>query len=59
MTRTLPRSEKLPYALYRAAQVREFDRIAIQDFGSPGSTPTPGGFLGPPSAPTSRSALSR
>ncbi len=38
MTRTLPRSDKLPYALYRAAQVREFDRIAIQDFGIPGET---------------------
>ncbi len=36
MTRTLPRSDQLPYALYRAAQVREFDRIAIQDFGIPG-----------------------
>jgi len=33
--RTLPRSDQLPYALYRAAQVREFDRIAIQDFGIP------------------------
>lgn len=38
MTRTLPRSDQLPYALYRAAQVREFDRIAIQDFGIPGET---------------------
>ena len=36
--RTLPRSDQLPYALYRAAQVREFDRIAIQDFGIPGET---------------------
>ncbi len=36
MPRTLPRSDRLPYALYRAAQVREFDRIAIQDFGIPG-----------------------
>jgi NAD(P)H-hydrate epimerase len=38
MTRTLPRSDQLPYALYRAAQVRELDRIAIQDFGIPGET---------------------
>lgn len=38
MTRTLPRTDQLPYALYRAAQVREFDRIAIQDFGIPGET---------------------
>lgn len=38
MTRTLPRSDQLPYALYRAAQVREFDRIVIQDFGIPGAT---------------------
>jgi NAD(P)H-hydrate epimerase len=36
MQRTLPRTETLPYALYRAAQVRELDRIAIQDFGIPG-----------------------
>ena len=26
----------LPYALYRAAQVRELDRIAIQELGIPG-----------------------
>jgi NAD(P)H-hydrate epimerase len=36
MHRTLPRTDHLPYALYRAAQVRELDRIAIQDFGIPG-----------------------
>jgi NAD(P)H-hydrate epimerase len=36
MHRTLPRTDRLPYALYRAAQVRELDRIAIQDFGLPG-----------------------
>lgn len=28
----------LPHALYRAAQVRELDRIAIQEFGIPGLT---------------------
>jgi hydroxyethylthiazole kinase-like uncharacterized protein yjeF len=28
--------EKLPTTLYRAAQVRELDRIAIEDFGIPG-----------------------
>jgi NAD(P)H-hydrate epimerase len=38
MTRTLPPTDQLPYALYRAAQVREFDRIAIQEFGIPGET---------------------
>jgi NAD(P)H-hydrate epimerase len=38
MTRTLPRTEQLPYALYRAAQVRELDRIAIEEFGIPGET---------------------
>ena len=29
-------SKNLPYALYRAEQVREFDRIAIEEFGIPG-----------------------
>jgi NAD(P)H-hydrate epimerase len=29
-------SKSLPYALYRAEQVREFDRTAIEDFGIPG-----------------------
>ncbi|MCU7809127.1 MAG: NAD(P)H-hydrate epimerase, partial [Candidatus Thiodiazotropha sp. (ex Semelilucina semeliformis)] len=27
----------MPYALYTAAQVREFDRIAIEEFGIPGA----------------------
>ncbi len=36
MTRTLPRTAHLPYALYRAAQVRELDRIAIDELGLPG-----------------------
>jgi len=34
--RTLPNSGQLPYALYRADQVREFDRLAIQEFKIPG-----------------------
>ncbi len=34
--RVLPTTDELPYALYTAAQVREFDRIAIQDFEIPG-----------------------
>lgn len=33
----MPFTETLPYALYRAEQVREFDRIAIQEFGIPGA----------------------
>lgn len=38
-TKSLPQTtEQLPYALYRAAQVREFDRVAIEDFGIPGAT---------------------
>ena len=28
----------LPVNLYRAAQVREFDRIAIEEYGIPGAT---------------------
>lgn len=36
--RTLPKSETLPRALYTAAQVREFDRIAIGRFGIAGET---------------------
>jgi NAD(P)H-hydrate epimerase len=36
MLRTLPKSEQLPYALYRAEQVRELDRIAIEQFEIPG-----------------------
>ena len=38
MTRTMPNSEKLPYALYRSAQVRELDRCAIEDHGIAGLT---------------------
>jgi NAD(P)H-hydrate epimerase len=37
MLRTMPRSDKLPYALYRAEQVRELDRCAIEDHGIPGA----------------------
>lgn len=33
----MPYTEALPYALYRAEQVREFDRIAIQEYGIPGA----------------------
>ncbi len=36
MLRTLPKSEQPPHALYRAAQVREFDRIAIEEYGMAG-----------------------
>ena len=36
--RLMPASDKLPYALYRADQVRELDRIAIQECGIPGAT---------------------
>jgi NAD(P)H-hydrate epimerase len=35
--RVMPFTETLPYALYRADQVREFDRIAIQEYGIPGA----------------------
>jgi ADP-dependent NAD(P)H-hydrate dehydratase / NAD(P)H-hydrate epimerase len=35
--RATPMTEELPYALYTAAQVREFDRIAIEEFGMPGA----------------------
>jgi len=31
-----PDNGRLPYALYRAAQVREFDRIAIEEYGLAG-----------------------
>ena len=34
--RPMPTSDELPYALYRAEQVREMDRIAIQTYGIPG-----------------------
>jgi len=30
--RTLPKTDQLPYALYRASQVRELDRIAIEQY---------------------------
>jgi len=35
--RAKPMTGELPYALYTAAQVREFDRIAVEDFGIPGA----------------------
>jgi NAD(P)H-hydrate epimerase len=35
--RVMPHVEALPYALYRAQQVREFDRIAIEEFDIPGA----------------------
>ena len=36
MTRLLPTVDGLPYALYTAAQVREFDRLAIEKYEIPG-----------------------
>lgn len=36
MLRPMPKTEKLPHALYTAAQVRELDRIAIEEFEIPG-----------------------
>lgn len=36
MARPLPKSAQPPHALYRAAQVREFDRIAIEEYGMGG-----------------------
>lgn len=36
MLRTLPDVDQLPRALYRAEQVREFDRLAIEQYGIPG-----------------------
>ncbi len=36
MVRVLPKSEQLPHALYRADQVRELDRMAIEQFEIPG-----------------------
>jgi NAD(P)H-hydrate epimerase len=33
----MPHCEQLPYALYRANQVREFDRIAIEAYDIPGA----------------------
>ena len=38
MVRCIPENDRLPHALYRAAQVRELDRIAIEEFGIPGRT---------------------
>lgn len=38
MKETLTSSHQLPLQLYRAAQVRELDRIAIQEFSIPGAT---------------------
>ncbi len=35
--RIMPESDQLPYALYSAAQVREFDRILIEEYGIAGS----------------------
>ena len=35
--RAMPTTDQLPYALYSAAQVREFDRIAIEEYGIPGA----------------------
>lgn len=35
--RLMPYTEELPYALYRAGQVRELDRIAIEEFAIPGA----------------------
>ena len=37
MTRTMPETDQLPHALYRAEQVRALDRAAIDDFGIPGA----------------------
>jgi NAD(P)H-hydrate epimerase len=37
MTRLMPSTERLPYALYRAGQVRELDRCAIEEHGIPGA----------------------
>ncbi|MCB1759469.1 MAG: NAD(P)H-hydrate dehydratase [Gammaproteobacteria bacterium] len=36
MQRPLPDNDRLPHALYRSAQVREFDRIAIEEYAIPG-----------------------
>lgn len=37
MQRLMPRSDRLPHALYRAEQVRELDRTTIEDHGIPGA----------------------
>ncbi len=36
MTILMPTTDQLPYALYRAEQVRELDRMAIEEYGIPG-----------------------
>jgi len=36
MVRSISENGCIPHALYRAAQVREFDRITIEEFGIPG-----------------------
>ena len=38
MPQPMPTTDRLPHALYRAEQVRELDRIAIQEYGIPGLT---------------------
>ena len=38
MPRSLPDNDRLPHALYRAAQVRALDRVAIEGHGIPGLT---------------------
>lgn len=35
--RAMPTTDQLPYALYTAAQVREFDRVVIEEYGIPGA----------------------
>lgn len=35
--RLMPKTDRLPYALYRASQVRELDRLAIERFSIPGA----------------------
>lgn len=35
--RAMPTTDQLPYALYSAAQVREFDRISIEEYSIPGA----------------------
>jgi NAD(P)H-hydrate epimerase len=35
--RAMPKTDRLPYALYRAEQVRALDRAAIEEFGIPGA----------------------
>jgi hydroxyethylthiazole kinase-like uncharacterized protein yjeF len=37
MTRVIPETDRLPHALYRAEQVRELDRCAIEEQGIPGA----------------------